>query len=106
MVLKLYNSLRHALAAIIPAIQRNTRGSATPSVVHRRVEVTVERETVTVLVPLQPPEGSCGTARGHSTGTAAHSPSCELEESQTTNEIQTDQSNFGQRSETHGRTCG
>ncbi len=66
MVRTICSSLMQSLARIIPAIIRNTRGTATAGVVHRRIEITVERESVSLLVPGQRAEAAGGAASGKS----------------------------------------
>ena len=51
---------------IIPATKRDGKGTVVESIVHRRVEITVERETVSILVPGQPVGEADRTARGPS----------------------------------------
>jgi len=50
MVRTICNSLMQSLVRIIPAIKRNTRKTASANAVHRRVEVTVQRESVSIWV--------------------------------------------------------
>jgi hypothetical protein len=50
MVRTICKSLMQSLVRIIPAIKRNTRKTATANTVHRRVEVTVQRESVSIWV--------------------------------------------------------
>ena len=44
----IWNSIMQSLARIIPAMKMNTRKTVAGSVTHRRVEITVERESVSI----------------------------------------------------------
>jgi hypothetical protein len=44
----IWNSITQSLARIIPAVKMNARKTVAKSVVHRRLVVTVERESVSV----------------------------------------------------------
>ena len=54
------------LSGIVPATGVPEKGFDAQSTVHRRVEVTVERESVSVLVPSQPAERAGDAGRGRS----------------------------------------
>ena len=64
-------SLYHkALARIVPPAGGDGKEIDARTIVRRRVEVTVERETVFIPAPGQPAGGAAGTAGGASTGAA------------------------------------
>jgi len=54
------------LARIIPAGGARANSFCARTISHRRVEVTVERETVSMLVPGRPADGAHGMAGGKS----------------------------------------
>jgi hypothetical protein len=50
MIPTIWNSITQSLARIIPALKMNARKTVAESVVHRRIVVTVERESVSTWV--------------------------------------------------------
>ena len=50
MIRNIFNALMQSLARIIPAIKVDATKTATSGVVYRRVEVTVERESLSLWV--------------------------------------------------------
>jgi hypothetical protein len=59
----------NTLARIVPA-KKVDGNELERSIVHRRVEVKMERETVTIVAPSQPAEGAGDTVSGASAGAA------------------------------------
>jgi hypothetical protein len=66
MIQKLRSLCVNILSRIVPATGANARELEAKPTVHRRVEVTVERESLSVLVPGQPAACTTGTASGKS----------------------------------------
>ncbi|MGA3328539.1 MAG: hypothetical protein ABSF45_29165 [Terriglobia bacterium] len=62
MIRKIRSLCVNILSRIVPATGANAREMEAKPTVHRRVEVTVERESVSVLVPGQPAARAAGTA--------------------------------------------
>jgi len=65
MISTIFNSIVNSLARIIPAMKANTRKTVAGSVAHRRLVITVERESVSIWVR----GSSAGGERGVTTVT-------------------------------------
>lgn len=61
MIRKIRGLYRRIKARIIPAREVNKKEDHPKTIVHRRVEVTVERETVSFRMPGQPANDAGGT---------------------------------------------
>ena len=62
MIRKIRGLYTRIMARIIPAAEVNEKERHAKTIVHRRVEVTVERESISIRIPGQAGQGASGAA--------------------------------------------
>ena len=67
MIREIKSLLTSILARIVPATTEGEKEINAKKIVHRRVEVTMERETLSILVPHKPTDGAARKADGAAT---------------------------------------